>query len=90
MLTSLAFSFSPPSSEKAGKQLIPCKIFAMELNHETATSDPEHPAYSENHLLRKEEDPVRVHHQCIIDPSLPLSHMLTICVCSVMSAFHDF
>lgn len=56
-----------------------------------ATSDPEHPACSKNLLPRKQEDPVQVHHRCLIDATLPLSHtadnLHILCYASIFTTF---
>jgi len=67
-------------------------MFATELKHKVATSDPEHPVCSENLLLQKPEDPVQIQHQCIIDATLPLSHtadMLCTLLCQHFTTFEQ-
>lgn len=58
-----------------------------------ATSDPEHPVCRENLLPRKQEYPVQIHHQCIIDATLPLSHtadnLCMLCYASIFTTFEN-
>lgn len=61
----------------------------MELKDKMATSDPEHPACSKNLLPRKQEDPVQVHHQCLIDATLPLSHTADNLLCQHFYNFSE-